>query len=134
MTTARKFFIVAAVFVGSILLLRVNGWFGLGAAIALPVVILLWFDLGRELRTSPSTRRLNRLAGILMGVPQALFGAVCAAAGIAIMCWVLYNSFWARDPHYSGSFLSFGIGPVLVLIGAGFISDAFRRSPPSEGA
>jgi hypothetical protein len=134
MTTARKLFIVAVVFVGSLLLLRVNGWFGLGAALVLPIVILLWFDLGRELRASSSTSRLTRLAGVLMGVPQALFGAVCAAAGIAIVYWVLYNSFWERDPHYSGSFLSFGIGPVLVLIGAGFIADAFRRAPPSEGA
>jgi hypothetical protein len=113
-----------------VLLLGVNGWFGVGFVVALPLVILLWFDLGRELRTSPSSGRVGRIAGLLMGVPQALFGLVCATAGIAIVCWVLYNSFWKQDPNYTGGFLTFGVGPLLVLFGVGLALDAFRRSSP----
>ena len=133
MSTGRKLVLSWLLLVGSVLLLRVDGWFGLGFVVGLPLVILYWFDLGRELRSSPASR-WQRLAGLLMGVPQALFGMVCAAAGIAIVCWVLYNSFWARDPDYSGGFLTFGVGPVLALVGAGFVMDAFRRASTADEA
>lgn len=134
MSTARKLLLAGLVLVGSVLLLRINGWLGVGFVVALPIVILLWFDLGRELRTSPSAGRVGRVAGLLMGVPQALFGVVCAAAGVAIVCWVLYNSFWKRDPHYTGGFLTFGVGPVLALFGVGLVFDSFRRSSPPNDA
>lgn len=131
-STARKLLVAGLVLVGSVLLLPVNGWFSLGLVVALPVVILLWIDFGRELRSSPSTTRTGRIAGLLMGVPQALFGLVCAAVGMGIICWVLYNSFWRRDPHYTGGFMTLGIGPVLSLFGGGLVVDAFRRSSPPD--
>ena len=68
---------------------------------------------------------------MLMGVPQALFGTVCLASGLAIICWVLYNSLWHRDPNYTGGWLTFGIAPLLSLFGAGLIMDAFKRAPAS---
>ena len=126
MSTARRLLVAWIILIGSAQLLRVNGWFGI--VVALPLVIVLWFDLGRELRTAPNASRIGRIAGLLMGVPQALFGLVCAVAGIAIVCWVIYNSFWKRDPHYTGAFLTFGIGPALALSGVGLVFDAFKRS------
>ena len=67
-----------------------------------------------------------------MGLPQALFGIACAAIGIAIICWVLYNSFFERDPNYTGSFLTLGIGPVLTLFGIGLAVDAFSRGSSQD--
>lgn len=134
MSTAKKLILALAVLVGSVLLLRVNGWFGVGFAVALPLVILLWFDLGHELRSSPASSRAGRAVGLLMGVPQALFGLLCAAVGIAIICWVLYNSFWERDPNYTGGFLTLGVGPVLSLFGVGLVFDSFKHAPPSSDA
>ena len=108
------------------LLLAVDGLFGLGIVAGLPLTILLWIDLGRELRTLPGKNRGSRAAGLLMGIPQALFGVLCLAVGLAIICWVLYNSLWRRDPNYSGGWLSFGIAPLLSLFGAGLTVDAFK--------
>jgi hypothetical protein len=98
----------------------------LGIPIGLVLSILYWFDLGQELRAKPLANRALRIAGLLMGVPQALFGLLCLVAGLAIVGWVLYNSFWQRDPHYTGGFLTLGIGPVLALFGSGLLFDSFR--------
>ncbi len=134
MRTVYKLALVVALFMASVLLLQLNGWFGLGIVVALPLMIVLWFDLGRELRASTSTSQFVRVAGLLMGLPQALFGVVCLVAGISIICWVLYNSLWQRDPHYIGGFLTFGIGPLAALFGLGLLTDAFKRATPSGGA
>ena len=132
MSTALKLALAWCLLVGSVLLLRVDGWFGVGFVLALPLIILYWFDLGRELRASQSSSRWHRAAGLIMGLPQALFGIACAAIGIAIICWVLYNSFFERDPNYTGSFLTLGIGPVLTLFGIGLAVDAFSRGSSQD--
>jgi hypothetical protein len=129
MRTTHKLSAAVVILVASILLLRVDGWFGLGAVVALPLFILYWFDLGRELRAFASPSRFQRVAGLLMGVPQALFGMLCLVSGISIVIWVLYNSLWGHDPSYTGGFLTFGIGPLLGVVGLGLVLDAFRRSP-----
>jgi hypothetical protein len=133
MTTARKLCLSLALLIFSFPLLQISGWFGLGIPIGLLLSILYWLDLGRELRANPPANRTLRILGFLMGVPQALFGLLCLVAGVSIIGWVLYNSFWHRDPHYTGGFLTFGIGPLLSLFGIGWLVDAFRR-PPSSGA
>lgn len=127
MRTAHKLSLASTVLVASILLLRVSGWFGLGFVMALPLVILWWFDLGRELRSTDSTSQVMRAAGLIMGLPQAIFGLTSLVAGIGIVAWVIYNSFWRRDPSYTGGFLIFGIGPALMLFGLGLLVDAFWR-------
>ena len=132
MKTGTKLGLAMALLLGSCLLLVVNGWFGVGIVVGLPLSILLWFDFGRELRAAPAQNRLLRAAGILMGVPQAMFGALCFAIGVAIIVWVLYNSFWHHDPNYTGGWLTFGIAPVLTLFGIGIVLDAFKRAPPSN--
>jgi hypothetical protein len=128
MRTSRKLALAFALLVASILLLRFNGWFGLGILVALPLVILWWFDLGSELRSSPSPSRLVRVGGLLMGLPQAVFGLVCLVAGLSLICWVLYNTFWEIHPFYTGGFLTFGLGPLLALFGLGLLFDAFSRA------
>lgn len=104
-----------------------SGWFLLGFVAALPLSILYWMDLGQALRDTADRRPWVRLLGLVMGVPQALFGLACASIGAAIIAWVLYNTFVERQPEYTGGFLSFGIGPLLVLFGAGWLFTAFRR-------
>jgi hypothetical protein len=114
------------------LLLRFSGWFGIGVLVGLVLVPLYWIDLGRALRSPAVGHPGLRLLGLVMGVPQALFGLLAALIGLSIMCWVLYNSFWGPSSHYSGGFLTLGIGPVLVLVGGRFVLDAFRKSRGHE--
>lgn len=89
--------------------------------------ILYWMDLGRVLREVERPTPRQRVLGILFGIPQAVFGLTCVVCGCAIIIWVLYNNLFARSPAYSGGFLTFGMGPVLVLFGAGWVVYAFKR-------
>lgn len=127
--TARKLLLSIAVFVLSFPLVILNGWFGLGIPVGLVLSILYWFDLAQELRDTPNPSRRVRLASILMGVPQALFGLLCVCIGLAIVGWVVYNTFVQRQPEYTGGFLTLGIGPALVLFGLGWLAAAFKRNP-----
>lgn len=126
--TARKMVLSLALFVLSFPLLLVNGWFVLGIPAALVFSILYWLDLAQELRSRPNKSRVVLVAGLLMAVPQALFGLLCALMGIGIVAWVLYNSFVERQPQYLGGFLTLGVGPALVLFGLGWLASAFSRS------
>jgi ABC-type phosphate transport system permease subunit len=131
MRTSHKLIVAFTIFAASIPLLRVNGWFGFSFVIALPLTILWWFDLCRELRNSDSASSFRRAVGLLMGLPQAIFGLLSLVIGISIIAWVIYNSFWQRNPHYTGGFLTFGAGPALVLFGLGLFVNAFKRDGSS---
>ena len=128
MKTQYKLLVSIIIFISSILTLRVSGWFGIGAVVTFPLVILWWIDLGRELRSQENSSKWRCAVGCIMGVPQALLGIVCVVCGAGIICWVLYNSFWDSQPSYTGGFLTFGIGPTLFLFGIGFVVDAFRKN------
>lgn len=132
MKTSRKLCLAIVLLIVSFPLLRFDGWFGLGIPVGLLVSILYWFDLGRELRQAPFKNRCQRRLGVMMGVPQALFGILSMFCGLAIILWVLYNTFWYRDPAYSGGFLTFGGGPLLTAFGAGLLMDAFGKSAVPE--
>lgn len=106
-----------------------SGYFMTGVVVALPLSILYWIDLGQEIRNTQSSSTSLRILGILMGVPQALFGLLCVLIGLTIIVWVLYNSFVERQPQFTGSFLSFGIGPMLCLFGTAWLFRAFRAQP-----
>ncbi|MDR3158031.1 MAG: hypothetical protein LBU11_03265 [Zoogloeaceae bacterium] len=126
--TAIKLGVSIAAMPLSILMLRLahNGFFFLLFMAGLLFSILYWFDLGHQLRNAANKTRFIRFLGIIMGMPQALFGLVCVSIGLAIVVWVLYNTFVDRQPEYTGGFLAFGIGPLLILFGIGLPVSAFR--------
>ena len=111
----------------SLLLAFVAEWFFLGALVGLVLSILYWVELGQALRDAPDNGRVARALGLLMALPQALFGLTSLLVGLGIAAWVLYNTFVERLPHYSGGFLTLGIAPVLVMAGLGWLVMAFRR-------
>jgi hypothetical protein len=89
-------------------------------------------DLSRELRSLDSKRPFVRAVGLLLGLPQAIFGLLGIAIGICVIAWVIYNSLWQRSENYTGGFLRFGAGPALVALGLGLLVKAFRRGPPRD--
>jgi len=103
----------------------VGVWLLLLLFVALPVLVLTWVDLGRVLRNAPS--RTLFVLGVIVGLPQALLGLVAFGIGAAIVVWVLYNTFVEREPQYSGRFLTFGIGPALMLAGVYWVRQAFKQ-------
>lgn len=129
---ALKLTLSCCLFIGSLLLLGENGWFSIGLVVALPLIILYWIDLGRELRESTNSGRFCRMMGLLMGVPQALFGVACAVIGLSIIGWVLYNLFWKLDPDYIGVVPELTTSSLLTLYGIGYIFDAFKRQASQD--
>lgn len=111
-----------------------NGLFFIPVMASLPLIILYWIDLGAEIRTASREGTPLGYLGVLMGVPQALFGLACAGIGVAIIVWVLYNTFVERQSEYSGGFMTLGIGPLLVLFGAGWLLSAFGKDASRAAA
>ena len=119
----------------SVLLMIVfnEGWFVLLGFVGVVLAPLYWIEFGQALRNAPAGSRVQRVVGVLMGVPQALFGIACIAIGLVLIGWILYNLFVERQPEFrmSGSLL---LPPLLVLFGAGWAGDAFRRRRPGGDA
>jgi hypothetical protein len=133
-STALKLALAIAGMVLSALLLRWadwDGWF-VTFIVAFLLSLLYCLDLGQALRGIRNPNRLQRVAGLLLSIPQALLGLACIGAGGAIVLWVLYNSLVTRLPEFSGIFLSFGIGPALVWVGSLWLRSAVSRSTPSD--
>lgn len=120
----------------SVLALRYTHWdvFFFTFMAAMILSILYWLDVGSMLRAVENPRPAVRMLGILMGVPQALFGLGCFLAGAVIVLWVLYNVFVERQPGFPSLVLGLGVGPSLITFGLGWVFYAFRRppSPPPE--
>jgi hypothetical protein len=107
-------------------------WFILFIFVGIPFSILAFFDVGRSLRALPNPARLVRVIGIVCALPQALFALVAIALGVTLVVWVLYNSLVRHVPGYSGGFLTFGIGPALVLIGLGWLRQIIRGASAGD--
>ena len=125
--TSSKLILSLTGFFVSFPLMAFSGWFGLGVLIGLVLSILYWFDFAGELPQSSPASSLSRSFVLLMSIPQLIFGLLCVGIGVTIIGWVLYNTFVEKQPQYSGGFLTLGIGPVLVLLGASWASSVFRR-------
>ncbi len=104
-----------------------TAWFVLFIFVGLPVFILTWIDLGKALRSVENPPRIVRAFGVLLGIPQALLGLMSIILGGTLIGWVLFNTLIERQPQYRGGFLTFGIGPALVLFGWLWLRAAFRN-------
>jgi len=113
----------------SILLARFtgSGYSWLLLILAVPLIFLYLMDYSRELRRAPNPSGIVRVFALLMSLPEAIFGLLTIAFGVAMILWVLYNSFIKRLPEYSGGFLTFGIGPTSIVVGVGLLLSAFRK-------
>lgn len=133
-STAFKLALTIVGMVLSVLLLRWTHWDAWFCTFLLAFLlsVLYGLDLGQELRDMPNPGWFRRAAGLLFGVPQALLGLTCIVTGGAIVAWVLYNSLVERLPDYTGSFLTFGIGPLLMLAGFGWVRSAFITNKPPK--
>ena len=105
-----------------------NDFFFLSFIVGFIFSIMYWIDVGGHLRDLEDPRRWQRVLGFAFGVPQAILGITSIAIGVAIIGWVLYNSFVERTAEYSGGFLALGIGPMLIAAGAFWVALAFKRS------
>ncbi len=101
-------------------------WMLLFIFIGTPFLILSIFDLGKSLRAVPDPTWLTRALGIPFSVPQALFAVLTIAIGVSLIGWVIYNSFVRRVAEYSGGFLTFGMGPAMILGGVGWLRQIIR--------
>ena len=99
-STAVKLVLTIVGMVLSVLLLRWTHWDGwfVTFLVAFLLSVLYGLDLGHELRQAKNPNLLQRLAGVVFGVPQALLGLVYIVTDGAIVIWVLYNSLVARLP------------------------------------
>jgi hypothetical protein len=113
-----------------LMILFKEGWFALLGLVGLVLSPLYWMEFGKALRNEPTGSRIQRVVGVLMGVPQALFGLACVAIGLALIGWILYNLLVERQPEFRMG--SLFLPPVLVLFGAGWVGDAFRRRRPGD--
>jgi hypothetical protein len=68
-----------------------SAWFILFLFVGLPLFLVTLFDLGRNLRSSDKASRAARIAGLALGVPQALFGLLCALCGVALFVAIRYK-------------------------------------------
>lgn len=101
--------------------------------VALASAFLYMLELRHILLEIEDASWLERAVRMLIALPQAIAGLVSLCSGLAIMGWVLYNSFVERLPEYSGGFLTFGISSLLVVFGFGLLRNAFsRRFQPGE--
>ncbi|PZS69828.1 hypothetical protein [Stenotrophomonas maltophilia] len=106
-----------------------NGYFILLLLIGLPAAVLFWFDLGRELRAIPSPTRTARALGLAMGVPQVLFGLLCAGIGLLLVAWILYNLLIEHQSQFRiPSLPAFAVGPMMIVVGLSWARTAFRRA------
>lgn len=98
--------------------------------VLLPLLVLRVVDLGGALRELPTDRPVLRAVGLALGLPEALLGLASMGIGVAIVAWVVYNTFVDRLPEFTGHVVfRFGIGPTLITFGWLWLRRAFERRP-----
>ena len=102
--------------------------------LGLPVLILFGIEAGRTLRTLPDVPAPWKAIGILLSLPQAVFGLVSVLLGFSIILWVAYNFLVERQPEFTGGVIpSLGIGPALLAAGWWWLRSAFRKGQSDSG-
>ena len=95
--------------------------------VGIPLLIVTIGDFAYACRMNPSNPRLLTIIGFILGVPQALFAILTILIGLMIAGWVLYNTFIERQPEYTGGLLTFGMAPMMLLVGAAWLRGVFMR-------
>ena len=96
--------------------------------LGLPVFILFGIEAGRTLRTVADVPTPWKAIGILLSLPQAIFGVVSVVLGLLLILWVAYNFLVERQPEFTGGVLpSLGLGPALLAAGWWWLRSAFRK-------
>ncbi|MGF6420149.1 hypothetical protein ABH900_003668 [Stenotrophomonas sp. AN71] len=137
MRTSRKLGLSLATLLSSLPLMIAtgNGYFILLLLIGLPATILFWFDRGRELRDLSTPSRTERMLGLAMGVPQVVFGLLCAGIGLMLVLWILYNLLVERQSQFRiPSLPALGVGPLMIVVGLGWARTAFQRAALKQHA
>ena len=132
MSAGKKLLVSLGVLIASFALIGVNGWFALPALIAFILAIMYSIDFVGELRKIEKPTRIQRLLRLLMSVPMALFALTVTLVGLSIAAWVIYNTFFERLPQYTGGFLTFGIAPVMILVGLRWLVSLFRNKSDDD--
>jgi hypothetical protein len=102
--------------------------------LGLPVVVLCGIEAGRTLRALPDVPASWKAIGILLSIPQAIFGLISVLLGLAIILWVAYNFLVERQPEFTGGVIpSTGIGPALVAAGWWWLRSACRKEQSDSG-
>ncbi len=126
-SAGKKLLVSLGVLIASFALIRVNGWFALASLITFILAIMYSMDFAGELSEIESPTVFQRFLRLLMSVPMALFALTTTLVGLSIAAWVIYNTFVERLPQYTGGFLTFGIAPIMILVGLGWLGSLFRR-------
>ena len=126
-SAGKKLLVSLGVLIASFALIRVNGWFALASLITFILAIMCSMDFAGELSEIESPTVFQRFLRLLMSVPMALFALTTTLVGLSIAAWVIYNTFVERLPQYTGGFLTFGIAPIMILVGLGWLGSLFRR-------
>ena len=100
---------------------------GVAFVFALACAFLWLLELRSALLAEKAAKWPKRTLGMLIGLPQAIFGLFSLCAGLAIIGWVLYNNFVERQPEYSGGFLTFGMSTGMTVYGYRWLRNAFQR-------
>ncbi|MGN6150786.1 MAG: hypothetical protein ACTHOH_02100 [Lysobacteraceae bacterium] len=100
---------------------------GVVFAFALACAVLSLFELREALSHEEDADWPTRALRIFISLPQALFGLFTLCCGLAIIVWVLFNTFVERQPEYSGGFLTFGMSTGMTVYGYRWLRGAFGR-------
>lgn len=122
--TAWKVSVSAAVFIASVLMIAINGWFALFALIAFILGLLWSFDWAWELESAATTPR-QRVWAVVVGIPQSVFGLMVFCIGLAMSAWLLYLGLMKGERQALLGL--FGIAPVFLWYGFGWLSRVFVK-------
>ncbi|MES2355943.1 MAG: hypothetical protein V4568_16390 [Pseudomonadota bacterium] len=117
-----QFFLCLIALVVNVVLSAFNPAWSLLGILVVPAVFLAWLDIGRALRKTSSSNAASYALGVLVGLPQAVFGLVCLIAGVAITVAFFFGPVRGEDSNW----IVFLVGPLLMCVGIWWLRDSFR--------
>jgi uncharacterized membrane protein len=127
MTPAKKLLIALGAMIGFFFMAILSEWLLFLSFFSFIAAVMYSLDVAAELKSVDNPTTLQRALRILFAIPQFILAVLALLIGLSIVVWVLYNTFVERMPQYTGGFLSFGIAPLMLLVGAGWLYSLIRR-------